>query len=81
MYTAAYKHSGRSPVRRGHIQNLIDKNGQGQFVAEKGFGNFQVDIHTERDRIVSEYRRVVDTHKKFPHILIEKRTICTVVQI
>ena len=24
---------------------------------------------------------VVDTHKKFPHILIEKRTICTVVQI
>ena len=24
---------------------------------------------------------IVDTHKKFPHILIEKRTICTVVQI
>ena len=23
----------------------------------------------------------VDTHKKFPHILIEKRTICTFVQI
>ena len=29
----------------------------------------------------SWFWQLVDTHKKFPHILIEKRTICTVVQI
>ena len=37
--------------------------------------------HHKLEEMKEASHKIVDTHKKFPHILIEKRTICTVVQI